>query len=213
MKKTGKWFLSVVSKALVLIIVILLLPFASGLLKFLPDVTGEIRKQSVILEQKLESSKRLEVTKVDEEGVLVAETSVIILGTVGSTTIRYRYTASLGIDLSKVAMTTDSDRIIFSLPDPEVLNDGIEAIEINKKDFFSKAVDKSVEKLLNEQLLKCREQYLNKKKHSEKTWNDLVAAFNDTVCQWLENSGERHYEFEFRRQNDPAGADASAFFV
>ena len=60
-------------------------------------------------------------------------------------------------------MTTDSDRIIFTLPDPEVLNDGIEALEINRHDFFSKAIDKSVESLLSEQRLKCREQYLTEK--------------------------------------------------
>ena len=148
MKKTGKWIASVIAKALVIILVIVLLPFARTLFRhLLPDATGEIRVQSVILEQKLESSKRLEVTTIDEEGVLEAKTNVIIFGTVGSTTIRYRYTASIGIDLSKVVMTTDSDRIIFALPDPEILNDGIEALEINKNNLFSKAIEKSVENL------------------------------------------------------------------
>ena len=119
MKKTGKWALSVISKALVIILVITLLPFArTWIRQLLPDATGEIRVQSMILEQKLESSKRLEVTTIDEEGVLEAKTNVIILGTVGTTTIRYRYTASVGIDLSKVVMTPDSDRIIFEIPDP-----------------------------------------------------------------------------------------------
>ena len=91
MKKTGKWFASVIAKALVIILVIVLLPFVRPLVRrLLPDATGEIRVQSVILEQKLESSKRLEVTTIDEEGVLEAKTNVIIFGTVGSTTIRYR---------------------------------------------------------------------------------------------------------------------------
>ena len=72
MKKTGKWIASVIAKALVIILVIVLLPFARTLFRhLLPDATGEIRVQSVILEQKLESSKRLEVTKVDEEGTLI----------------------------------------------------------------------------------------------------------------------------------------------
>ena len=205
MKKTGKWALSVVSKALVIILVIALLPFArTWIRQLLPDTTGEIKVQSMILEQKLESSKRLEVTTVDEEGVLEAKTSVIILGTVGTTTIRYRYTASVGIDLSKVVMTPDSDRIIFELPEPEILNDGIEALEINKNNFFSKAIEKSAETLLNEQKLKCREQYITEKQHSERAWEDIRKSFEDTICQWLENFGERHYEFEFVRQNEPA---------
>ncbi|MBQ6288649.1 MAG: DUF4230 domain-containing protein [Clostridia bacterium] len=205
MKKTGKWALSVISKALVIILVITLLPFArTWIRQLLPDATGEIRVQSMILEQKLESSKRLEVTTIDEEGVLEAKTNVIILGTVGTTTIRYRYTASVGIDLSKVVMTPDSDRIIFELPDPEILNDGIEALEINKNNFFSKAVEKSVETLLNEQKLKCREQYISEKEHSDRAWEDIRKSFETTICQWLEQYGERHYEFEFVKLNDPA---------
>ena len=200
MKKTGKWLLGVITKVIVIILVVLLLPQFGRLFSLLPDITGEIDMQSSILEQKLESSKRLEVTKVEEEGVFNAKTNVIILGTVGSTTIRYRYTASLGIDLSKVIMTSDSDRIVFLLPAPEVLNDGIEAVEVNKHDFFSKAIDKSVESLLSEQKQKCRNQYLNEKEHTDQTWNDIVKAFDETLCQWLENCGERHYEFEFRRQ-------------
>ena len=205
MKKTGKWLLSLLSKALIIILVILLLPLARTLIRrIMPDAAGEIRVQSMILEQKLESSKRLEVTTIDEEGILEAKTNVVILGTVGSTTIRYRYTASVGIDLSKVVMTTDSDRIIFELPDPEILNDGIEALEINKNNFFSKAIEKSAETLLNEQKLKCREQYITEKQHSERAWEDIRKSFEDTICQWLENFGERHYKFEFVRQNEPA---------
>lgn len=189
--------MSLVSRTLVIILVILLLPYARELYRaIIPGVTGEIKAQSRIIEQKLESSQRLEVTRIDEESILEAKTSVIILGTVGSTTIRYRYTASVGINLRDVMMTVDSDRIIFSLPQAEILNDGIEALEINKRNLFSKAIDKSVETLLAEQRLKCREQYITDEQHSLKIQEDTVKAFKETVCQWLEDAGESHYEFE-----------------
>ena len=205
MKKTGKWALSVVSKALVVILVILLLPYAKDLWRLIrPDVMGEIRTQSRIIEQKLESSQRLEVTSVDEEGVLQSETNVIIFGTVGTTTIRYRYTASIGIDLSKVVMIAESDRILFTLPDPEIINDGIEALESNRHNLFSKAIEKSVETLMSEQRQKCREQYLTDQAHSDRIRLDAEKAFTETVCQWLEGSGERHYEFVIRMQNEEA---------
>ncbi len=214
MKRSGKWVLSLISKAIVIVMAILLLPFAKTLLGgLLPDATGEIRTHSAVIEQKLTSSKRLEVTTVDEEGVLEAKTNVIIFGTVGTTTIRYRYTASLGIDLGKVIMTTDSDRIQFFLPEPEILNDGIEALEVNKQNLFSKAIEKSVETLLSEQRLKCREQYLTEDRYSEKTWDDLVLAFEQTVCQWLEQYGERHYQFEYIRQNEQAAGTPAAFNI
>lgn len=207
MKRTGKWILSVASKTLIVILVILLLPFARQFFQLIfPDITGEIDTQSRIIEQKLQSSKRLEVTTVEEEGILEAVTNVIILGPVGKTTVRYRYTASLGIDLSEVILTQDSDRIIFSLPDAVVLNDGIEALEVRKNNFFSYAIDKSPEELLNEQKQQCRDQYLTVPGHQEKIWSDTQKAFEETLCKWLDPYGERHYQFEFRKLDESAAA-------
>ena len=206
MKQTGKWFASIAAKALIVILVILLLPYAGQLFQLiLPGITGEINAQSRILEQKLESSQRLEVTKVEEDGILEAKTDVIILGTVGTTTIRYKYTASLGIDLNEVVLTPDSDRIIFYLPDPVILNDGIEATEVRKQDFFSHAIDKSTETLLDEQKQKCRELYLTDPENREKVWADTQKAFEETLCKWLDSYGERHYGFEFHRKEETGG--------
>ena len=197
MKKSGKWVFSVFTKAIVIILVILLLPYARDFLQLIaPNVTGEILTQSKIIEQKLESSQRLEVTTVEEEGIIESKTNVIIFGTVGTTTIKYRYTASIGIDLKKVIMTLDGDRIIFHLPEADVLNDGIEAIEINRHNLFSKAIEKSVEALLAEQRDKCRNQFISEKEHSEKIRDDAIRAFHETVCKWLDSYGERHYEIE-----------------
>lgn len=205
MKRAGKWLLSLIGKAIVITLVITLVLFSTGPLRdLLRNVKGEIEVQSSILKQKLESSKRLEVTTVDEEGTVEATTSVIIFGKVGSTVIRYRYTASMGIDLSKVIMDTESDRIVFLMPEPEIMNDGIEALEINQHNFFSKAIEKSVEEILNEQRIRCREQYLKETEYNDRNWEDTVKAFQDTICSWLEQYGERHYDFEFIRENAPA---------
>ena len=46
MKKTGKWFASIAAKALIVILVILLLPYAGQLFQLiLPGITGEINAQ------------------------------------------------------------------------------------------------------------------------------------------------------------------------
>lgn len=197
MKKTGKWAVSVFSKAIVIILVILLLPYAKDIYHLIaPNVTGEILTQSRIIEQKLESSQRLEVTTVEEEGIIDSKTNVVIFGTVGTTTIKYRYTASIGIDLKNVIMTPEDDRIVFLLPAANVLNDGIEALEINRHNLFSKAIEKSIETLLTEQREKCREKFINEQEYTEKIRNDAILAFNETVCKWLDSYGERHYEIE-----------------
>ena len=204
MKRTGKrLFLSATGKALTIVLVIALLPFARNLITLVfPGITGQVTIQSGILEQKLQSTRRLEVTTIEEEGIMEAKTNVIILGTIGKTTIRYRYTASVGIDLSRVIMTPDGDRIVFLIPEPEILNDGIEALEVNKQDLFSRAVDKSTEKLLEEQKNECRNQYLSDPKHNEMIWQSTEKAFEETLREWLSSYGEPGYQFEFCRLNE-----------
>ena len=58
--------------------------------------------------------------------------------------------------------------------------------------------------ILSEQRMKCREAYLMDQAHFDRIAADAVKAFNETVCQWLEGSGERHYEFVIRMQNEEA---------
>ena len=203
MKRATRWTLSLLTKVIVILLVIVLLPFARQLFTTLfPDLKGEIRTQSVILEQKLRSSQRLEVMTVEEEGVLNSETNVIILGTVGRTSIKYRYTASLGINLQNVVMKAETDRIVFLLPDTEILNDSIEALLVSRQNFFSHAIDPKTETLLSEQKEKCRQQYMSTESTSAKVWENTVQAFEKTICSWLEEYSDRHYTFAFERKSD-----------
>lgn len=205
MRKCGKFALSVLSKVLVILLVVVLFPFARDLFGGLfPDLKGEITTQSRVLEQKLESSNRLEVTTVEEEGLLEAKTNVIVFGTVGKTDIRYRYTASIGIDLKRVRLSLEEDRIVFYLPQWEILNDGITALDVKKQNFFSHRIDKSTEQLLEEQRTACGKQFLPGGSHDEKIWADVRRAFEDTVCEWLASFGQRHYQFEFLPDWEPA---------
>jgi len=201
MRKAGKWALSVISSALVIILVILLLPFArQGFSRLFPDIRGEITTQSLVLKQHLQSSQRLEVTTAEEEGILEAKTTVIILGTVGKTQIKYRYTASIGIDLKRVELSPEEDRIVFCIPQWEILNDGIQALDVKKQNFLSHAIDKSTEALLEEQRVKCRQQFLPGGSQDERIWQDTIHALEETFCEWLASYGERHYRFEFRKE-------------
>ena len=205
MKHFGRKLTALLSKVLVILLVVLLFPYGQYAFRALfPDLTGEIRMQSTVLELKLHSSSRLEVTTVEEEGVFVSDTSVIILGTVGKTTIRYRYTASLGIDLKKVQLKAEQDRIILMIPEPEVLNDGIEALQIDRRNAFSFTIDPKMETLLSKQRQQCREKYLSEAAYSDRIWQDTVQALEKTFCDWLDDFGERHYPFEFRKLNEPA---------
>ncbi len=200
MKKAGHWFLSFVSRLLLLLLVIVLLPYCFRLAESVfPDLTGNIESQSAVLMRELQSSSRLETTIVDEEGVIDSKTSVILLGTVGTTTVHYRYHASIGIDLSRVQMKISGKNITFLLPELEVLNDSIEMLKVQKNDFLSHAIDKDVNLLLSEQREKSRAYYLDQNEHSEKAWEDTRKAFENTIAQWITRVGGEKYTITYER--------------
>lgn len=199
--RKGLWLRAVGVRVAAALAIVMMLPFATRWARDLFfDIRGEIRTQSAVLSRKLEASQRLETVKVEEEGVLKADTSVIILGTVGTTIIDYRYEASLGIDLKKVELRTEEERIVFLLPELEVLTDSIEARKVDRQNFWSRTIEKSTEQLLSEKREACRRYYLEENEHSADAWNDTVKALENTVCQWLEGTGQRHYEFDFQKK-------------
>ena len=200
MKTAGKWVGKILAKVIVIVLVIVLLPYAFRLAeRAFPELSGRVQVESAALMRTLKASSRLETTTVEEEGVLEANTSVVVLGTVGKTVITYLYKASLGIDLSRVQLKRNGKTITFLIPPLEVLNDSIEAKEVNKNDFFSYAIDKSPETLLAEQQLRCRETFLNEKETDGVTWEHTQKALLDSIGEWLKTYGDSSYTFAFEK--------------
>ena len=198
MKSFSKWLLSIVGKAAVILIVIAVFPYMQKVsARLFPSLSGDVQIQSTVLMNDLRSSARLETLIVDEEGVLVSETNVILLGTVGKTVISYRYEGSFGIDLKKVQIQLKGNDLTFLIPPLEVLNDRITPLEINKNDFLSHAIDKQPEELLNEQRLKCQKKYLDDSRTSEEIIQKTKNAFEETIGEWMNTYGKQHYVIHF----------------
>jgi len=121
---------------------------------------------------------------------------------VGRTVITYRYRASLGVDLKKVELKRDGKQMTFLIPPLEVLADSIEPLEVTKNDFFSHAIDRSTESLLQEQLMKCREACLQEKEDSETAWENTQKAFRETIGEWLQAFGDASYTFAFEKKTE-----------
>ncbi len=203
MKKTGQWLLSLLGKALILLLLIVLLPYAFRFSeKIFPDINGEIQTESMVLMRELQASSRLETATVDEEGVIDSKTSVILLGTVGRTTIYYRYKASIGIDLSKVQMKISGKKITFVIPQLEILQDSIEKTDVHQNNFLSHAIDKNIDSLLSEQLSASRKYYLSQNEHSASVWEDTKQAFEETIAKWISTAGNSSYEFEYQKAGE-----------
>ena len=193
LKKLG----GILGKALIIVLVIVLLPYASRLAeRFLSDHAGQAINTSVILSEKLSSSARLETTRISAEGVLDSSTEALALGRVQHVQITYTYEASIGIDLSRVGMKVNGNEITFVLPKAEILQDSLTPGEIVRDDFWYPLTDSRREKLLAEEKERCRERYLTDTGYDSTYWSDTVKAFEETIAAWINFDGTLTFRYE-----------------
>ena len=190
MKRLLRYLARVAGKALTIVLIVVLLPYASRWASsILPDLSGAALNTSILLSHQMQQSARLETSTVEDEGVLNASTSAMFLGTVQSVTIRYVYRASLGIDLRKVSIKVENDGITLLLPEVEILSDSLDPLQTVKDDFWYPLTEERRQKLLEDELVKCRERCLTEYAASDDAWQSAVSALSDTVSAWVSSGG------------------------
>lgn len=186
MKRFLHWLGRVTGAAITLVLVVVLLPYASKLASaFLPDLSGAAVNATVLLSHRMESSARLETAAIEDESVLNATTNAMFLGQVQSVNIQYVYRASIGIDLKKVQITLRGQTITLALPPLEVLSDSITPIQVEKDDFWYPLTEERRQKLMDEELAQCRQRCLEEYLASPEAWVSTVSAVESTVSGWL----------------------------
>lgn len=192
MKAFLRWLAKTVGGALTAILVIVLFPYVSRLASaLLPDEGGAAIRASAVLSTKLENSARLETLKVEEDGVLHYDIRAAFIGSVAEVNVSYRYEASFGIDLREVTMQIVGDEIVFTLPQPTLIQDVLTPSEVYKDDFWYKGFSlEDYERLLESERLARREVYLTGES-SEQLWDATVTAFENTVANWLKQVDAR----------------------
>ena len=190
MKRLMHWLARVAATALAVVLIAVLLPYASRWASsILPDLSGAALNTSILLSHQMQQSARLETSTVEDEGVLNASTSAMFLGMVQSVTIRYVYRASLGIDLRKVNIKVENDGITLLLPEVEILSDSLDPLQTVKDDFWYPLTEERRQKLLEDELVKCRERCLTEYAASDDAWQSAVSALSDTVSAWVCSGG------------------------
>ena len=185
MKAFLKWLGRVIGTALCLVLVIVMLPYASRwAAQIIPDLTGAAMTTSATLSRKLAQSARLECIQADREGVLESTVDALLIGTVQSVQIAYDYHASIGIDLSKVEVRVEGSRITLALPEMEVISDSLTPTQIDRKDFWYPLTDERREKLLQDEREACRAAELEAAKTDE-GWAFVTAALENTISGWI----------------------------
>ena len=190
MKRLMHWLARMVATALTVVLIAVLLPYASRWASsILPDLSGAALNTSILLSHQMQQSARLETSMVEDEGVLNASTSAMFLGTVQSVTIRYVYRASMGIDLRKVGIKLENDGITLLLPEVEILSDSLDPVQTIKDDFWYPLTEERRQKLLEDELVKCRKRCLTEYAASDEAWQSAVSALSDTVSAWVSTGG------------------------
>ena len=159
----------------------------------MPDLSGAALTQSATLAREIRSSARLETTTVDEQGVLTSTTTAFLIGVVQSVAISYDYHASVGIDLSKVAMDVSGNTITFYLPKPEVLADSLTPDYTNStiNDTWYTLTDERRQALLEEERLARRAAVTQEQSSAQAAWENTVAVFENYIAQWLQLANSR----------------------
>lgn len=201
MKNRFLRFLGKIAAAvLTLVLTVVLLPYASRLASaFLPDLSGAAMNTSILLSHKMETSARLETNVIEDEGILNSTTQAMFIGQVQSVTMQYRYRASVGIDLRKVQMAVNGSTITLTIPPLEILSDSITPEQVEKNDFWYPLTEERRLKLLNDELLACRQRCLTEYASSTEAWQSTVAAMENTVSTWVSGAGVNIVY----RQSDP----------
>ena len=190
MKKLLRYLARVAATALTIVLTVVLLPYASRWASsILPDLGGAALNTSILLSHQMQESARLETATVEDEGVLNASTNAMFLGTVQNVSIQYVYRASLGIDLRKVEIKVEGSTVTLLLPEIEILSDSLTPVQTVKDDFWYPLTEERRQKLLQDELDKCRERCLTEYATSDEAWQNTVSALSDTVSAWVSTGG------------------------
>ena len=204
MKRFLKWLGKVVGTALSLVLVIIMLPYATKWIgKLLPDGSRNAITVSAVLSRQMEASSRLETAKIEDEGVISSSVDALFIGQVQNVVIQYRYEASMGIDLKKVKMQILGNVLTLELPPVEVLADSLTPLNVERNDFWFPLSEERRMKLLEDERLKCRAHYLEENQENRDAFDYSVAAMTEWLDQLLKETGRQGVEIVCVQQKAP----------
>ena len=204
MKRFLKWLGKVVGTALSLVLVIIMLPYATKWIgKLLPDGSRNAITVSAVLSRQMEASSRLETAKIEDEGVISSSVDALFIGQVQNVVIQYRYEASMGIDLKKVKMQILGNVLTLELPPVEVLADSLTPLNVERNDFWFPLSEERRLKLLEDERLKCRAHYLEENQENRDAFDYSVTAMTEWLDQLLNETGRQGVEIVCVQQKAP----------
>ncbi len=204
MKAFFRWIARIIGTVIALVLTVVLLPYASDLInRIMPDVTSSAQRTAAVISTKLAEKARLESIHVTEEGTVDHDLTLAGVS-VGGVTFDYTYEASFGIDLSQVQMIVSGSKIVFLIPEPELILDSLTPRNVSRRDTLVIISDNDYESLKERELLICRDRFLSGERADE-IWDSAVHAMQQTIEIWLTELDER-LTFEYAPLQEDAAS-------
>lgn len=196
MKGFVKWILRVLAISLAVILAVVMIPYIKPLIANLLNKTNYSEVAEILSHEMTETGKLTAVEYCDQ-GEMTSKTDALIIGTVQSVTVPYRYDIALGLDLSRVEVETESDSLIIYLPPIELISDKLTVTGDAKiNDFLFPLTNQRYQDMLDAHALSCRETYMNNQPLLDEAWTSAAKTLKELFSKWIEGSDSLNIRFE-----------------
>lgn len=196
MKGFFKWILRVLTISLVVILAVVMIPYVKPLIANLLNKTNYSQVAEILSHEMMETGKLTAVEYCDQ-GEMTSKTDALIIGTVQSVSVPYRYDIALGLDLSRVEVETEPDSLIIYLPSIELISDKLTVTgDAKVNDFLFPLTNKRYQDMLDAYALSCREAYMNNQTLLDEAWTSAAKTLKELFSKWIEESNNLNIRFE-----------------
>lgn len=188
MKRFVKYILRIVALALALVLAFAAYPYVRN---FVVRTLGDIDydRSAQVITHEMEKLGELTALRLSDTGVMDAKVDALLVGTVASVRVEYRYDIGFGVDLTAAVVTGGEEGITVALPPVKMLYDSFEVTNSPEiRDFFALVTEKKYQEMLSEQALSCREKYVDDADTAHEAWEAACDALRALFKQWTGNS-------------------------
>ena len=185
MNRILKFFLGILSAALIATLVIAFLPHISGAVSDIL-VNGKYVRTASILNEEMKKAGELTTLKFTQDGIMEVTVNAKFVGAVAKSEVPFYYEIGLGIDLAQINLEANDYGITAYVPTPRMLYDKFQVTGDPKAVISLVGIsNKDYQKASDQQAAECRASYLNHPSYLDDAWNAACEQLSDLFNTWI----------------------------
>lgn len=185
MSRIMKFFLGILSTALVATLIIAFVPHVSGAVSDIL-LNGKYERTATILNEQISKAGELTAVKYTQDGKLELKVNALLIGQVASAEAPFTYEIGLGISLSQVEIKAEEWGVIAVVPPARMLYDSFQVTGDPKiSNSLYSISTKDYQNASDQQAAECRASYLNHPSYLDDAWNAACEQLSDLFNTWI----------------------------